>query len=279
MSISPINDIKKIRYLYYGFVLIVLVRFYDLNLLLHQFESPVLNFPDADNTFWFILYTGIPQFLVKNFTISLLFDLSLFIVPVLCLIFNRTRIFPVLFSIIFFLYFITVSNFQAHHAHNLNGILMLSILFYCTPKTFASVLYFFRYYVLFVMVSAALWKIFRGSVFHLDHMSNTFLLQHLYVLTDHPSSTYSTVIKYLMDHPILSHLIFIMGTLLEFVFLIGFFTKKYDKLLIILFCCFFIGDYAINQLPFFEFYIFLIPLLHWKEINEFYNANNKLLIA
>ena len=226
MSTNLFKDIKRIRYLYYGFVLVVFLRFYYLNLLLHQFESPVLNFPDADNTFWFFLYLGIPQFLVKNFTISFLFDLSLFLVPVLCLIFNKTRVFPFIFSALFLIYFITISNFQAHHAHNLNGILMISVLFFCKPKTVVYVFYFLRYYLLFVLVSAALWKIFRGSVFHLDHMSNTFFAQHLYSLTDHPSSTYSIIIKYFINHPLLSQSIFVIGTLLELIFVVGFLLKS-----------------------------------------------------
>jgi hypothetical protein len=268
MNINLNNDITNIRYLFYGFVIFIFCRFYYLNLLLHQFESPIINFPDADNTFWLILFLGIPQFLAKNFTISLLFDASLFILPILCIIYKKSRILPLVFFFFNLLYFISVSSFQAHHAHNLNGILILSILFCFRPNTFVPLFHFLRYYTMFVMVSAACWKIFRSSIFHLEHMSNTFFALHLNTLSDHPASTYSIFIKYLMDHPTLSQSIFILGTLIQSSFLIGFFTKKYDRLLIILFLCFFSGDYVFNELSFIEFYVFLIPLMKWKELKS-----------
>ncbi len=262
------NDITNIRYLFYGFVIFVFCRLYYLNLLLHQFESPIINFPDADNTFWLVLFLGVPQFLAKNFTISFLFDASLFIIPCLCIIYKKSRTFPLIFFILNLLYFISISSFQAHHAHNLNGVLMLSILFCFKPNTFVLLFYFLRYYTLFVLVSAACWKIFRGSIFHLEHMSNTFFAIHINSLSNHPTSTYSIFIKYLIDHPTISQTIFILGTLIQTSFLIGFFTKKYDHILMILFCCFFIGDYLFNGLPFIEFYVFLIPLMKWKELNK-----------
>jgi hypothetical protein len=271
MNIKLINDITKIRYLFYGFVLFVFCRFYYLNLLLHQFESPIINFPEADNTFWLTLYLGIPQFLAQKFTTSLILDASLFIIPCLCIIYKNSRILPLLFFILYLFYFITISNFQAHHAHNLNGILMLSILFCFKSRTFVPFFYFLRFYTLFIFVSSACWKLFRGSVFHMDHMSNTFFSIHIYSLTNQPTSPFSFFIKYLIDHAFVSQSIFIVGTLIQLSFLIGFFTKKYDRILIALFCFFFVGNYLFNRIPFIEFYVLLITLMNWKALNISFN--------
>jgi len=52
----------------------------------------------------------------------------------------------------------------------------------------------------------------------------------------------------------------IVGFLTQAAFLVGFFTRKFDQILLVLFFSFFIGNYFIMDLGFAPVYILCLPL-------------------
>jgi len=260
-------DIQLIGRAFYAFSLLVLVVAYYNHELLHQLQNPVLIFPSADNTSWLFHLAGLPQLLVAHYSISLLFDITLFSSALLSLIYLDKKVFPICFLVLLCCYFITYNSYLAHHSHSLIGLLMMSTIFCVkSEKTFAELFGLLRYYVLFIFVSAALWKIFRGSVFSADQMFEILKQQHLYQLLDYPSGNYTWFIYYLIDHKILAQLLFIIGCMLQLSFFVGFFTRRFDKVLLVLFFVFFLGDYLFMGLGFYELYILSITLLPWPAI-------------
>lgn len=262
---------KLIHYLFYGFCLLILVKTYFTHLLLSQLESPVLILPHADNTYWFFHLLQIPETLIAS-PVAMLFDITLLISPLLCITFSNKRWPTVLFSLLFLCYFITSNSFRGHHTSNLNGILLFSFIFWFKKDFwFTMGFYLMRYYLLFIMASAALWKLCRGSVFQANHMTEVLKYQQLDSFIYHPDAYFSKIIMYFIKHPDLAQGLFILATTIQLTFLIGFFTKKYDRLLLVLFFCFFLGDYFFMGLSFVETYILAITLLPWESLLTAYN--------
>jgi hypothetical protein len=118
-----------------------------------------------------------------------------------------------------------------------------------------------RYYVLFFFGSAGLWKLYGGGVFHLDQMSNVLLLQHKDLLVTSANHLYTQWIKMLITHPSLSWSLFAGATILELSFIVGFFTKRFDKLLCIFALLFIVMDKVVMNMYYIEILPLIIPLL------------------
>jgi len=260
-SLSQLKTIQSVKIIFYIFCVFVIAKAYFSNLLLHQLALPSLILPYADNTFWFFHFLGIPQYLVGSFSVSLLFDITMFVSILACLFLKKIKAFPIIFFLLFLCYFITLNSFRNHHAHNLIGVLLMSfsLCFQCS-NLFAIGFFALRYYLLFIMSSAALWKLFRGSVFNLEHMSECLKLQHISYLVNNSNNLYADFIYFLINSQFISQTIFIAGFLIQLSFILGFFTEKYDKMLLVLFFTFFIGDYLLMDLAFVELYILSVTL-------------------
>ena len=64
----------------------------------------------------------------------------------------------------------------------------------------------------------------------------------------------------LIEFPLLSYTLYLIATLLELSFLIGFFTKKYDKWLVVLAIVFVFFDQQVMRIPYWAMLISVIPL-------------------
>ncbi|HYH14185.1 MAG TPA: hypothetical protein VD794_03130, partial [Flavisolibacter sp.] len=127
---------------------------------------------------------------------------------------------------------------------------------------------FCRFLFCFMMFSAALWKIWRGNVFHFDQGSTLLLLQFKSLLFQEPSFQYNTIL-FFAQHRVLGQLLWLGMIAIELLFFWGFLTWKKDHWLLIGYLLFFIGGWFFFDLYFFENLLFtltLYPVL--KSINS-----------
>ncbi len=139
------------------------------------------------------------------------------------------------------------------------------------PKNLVLSFVALRYYCIFVLFSAFCWKWSRGSLFFPNQLSEILKRQHIDYLIDFPDAYFSQFIRYLIANPSLSNLFWYSGWVVEAVFVVGFFTRTYDKLFLGLFLAFFIMDYFIMNLCFVEFCIFALVFYPWKGIWSYYD--------
>jgi hypothetical protein len=255
--------------IFYLFALVAMGKMYLHQMFPHQLQSPVLVNPMADNTYWMFYILNIPQFLLANHMAAIIFECALVLSAVFSFINPKNVFFSRIFFILFSCFFITSNTF---HGHGWIALLVTAALF-CIKKDSSFVMGFYalRYYVIFVIFSASIWKLARGGVLIEGQMSEILKMQHLYQLAESPSSLYSHFIWLLIDSPFISQCIFVIACGTQFAFAIGFFTTKYDKALLCLFFLFFLGDWIFMGISFFEFYIFCLPLIRWPEIQHKYN--------
>lgn len=271
MSTSLQKEQTQIQQFIYLFLCFVwLFRFYQGLLLSQLHQAPFISVK-ADNVFWLYHAMQIPQFILAHPFLVFALDFTWLILAFLGIFKIHNRWLNSLLCLLVFNYFITYNSISTHHEHLLVGLLFFVPLLLVRDKSnFVLIFAGIRYYVLFILFSAWLWKLYRGSLFTPNQMSEILKHQHIDYLISYPEAYFSNFIRYLIAHPSLSNLLWYGAWFIELVFILGFFTRRFDKLLGSLFILFFIMDYLLMQLCFVEFCIFALVFYPWKGIWEHY---------
>ena len=268
---------KILGYCFFGFVLFALGFRGFASVLLHQLQQPVLFFPYVDLSYWLVFWTGIPQQLTQNYTLALCFDISLIGTAALSFLFIKKRLFPILFTLLFGIYFICYNAYGGHHTHSLAGILIMSFSFWVSSnKSFSLIWEGLRYFALFVYVDAFLWKLLRGSWWKAEQGLAVVLEDQMGNILFAPDSFYSQLNIFFITHPVLLDAAYFIAILLEGLMIIGFFTKKYDGFLFFLPLLFHTGTYFLVDVLFYELIILNLVFLPWQRILPYLKQRNTI---
>jgi hypothetical protein len=264
MSIS--TSFRRQVIMLYCIIFYALMIFKWVNgLFLYQVEPPIFN-NRFDMFTWVFMKTGIHLWLLNNPKGWILFDVAFYTAPIIFLFTairftNLSRFVAFLMLIINWTYIQCFTLYPTNSIESYTAWLLFPVLFMTSnAKTFQLLFESLRYFFLFFFASAGLWKIVQLSVFQPTHMSSVLLFQHAEYLATSPGYVYSNFIYWLIDHPAISYALYIAGTLLELIFFIGFFTKKYDRLLLLFFLAFLLFDIIIMRIHYWEVSAFLITL-------------------
>jgi hypothetical protein len=248
--------------LIYGWLLLLLLYFYFTNNLVHQWEQPVLIYPEADNTYWFLHMLNIPQAIMQNRIGSFVFDILLLASVFLFIIFPDYIIFSVISVICFWLFQIMYGSSTGHHYHHA-GFLIVPIAFiFRNQLKFYFTWELVRYWILFLLVCSGVYKFYYGGFFQQTNMS-LILRQHFV-----PSDTWrSQTVLYLIEHPKVSQLLYQFAAILQLSCIIGFFTHKFDWLLLLAILVFNLSNIYIMNIPFWDNSLMLAPFIPWGNID------------
>jgi hypothetical protein len=258
----------RARYFYLGCVAIFVLRLLSSSLF-SQLSQPVLIDPGIDTTYWLFHLLGIPHALTHSMIWSAVLDISLFLLVVIASLMPGRRMVAFLFTLLVLIYQITYSTYAAHHYHSLIGVLFLSIPFWFGPGLRFTYLWeAARYYFFFIFSSAALWKVSSGALFIHGQMSAILMSQHAQMVYDYPGTGFSHFHSYLIAHEGVAMLLLWAGFLTQLSFLGGFFTRKYDRIYLILFLLFFAMDYLVMHITSIGLLILCLVLLDWDKIEK-----------
>lgn len=259
----------------FGFALLVLYyRFISASILSAMSQPPFI-FEENEVAYKCFLISGIPQFITSGTLVPALFDVCWYALPILFLL-TTERIYAILFSTVTLIYFLTYNVATAHHYHGLAGLLIITVPFWTKKEeSFRFLWEAARYYWLYIFASAALWKIFRSSLFYIDQLPNILKSQQINLLLQHPDTFKAHVVQHLIANPSTAHLVLIVAVLLQLSFLIGFFTRKFDNYLFWLAIIFSIGNYYIMGIASFELMILNFTLMNWEKVVKI--ADNRFL--
>jgi hypothetical protein len=268
------------HWLWIGAVLIWGWRFWQ-GLLLHQlYEAPFI-FVGADNTFWLYYATQLPALVVEQYSLALGLDTAWLLLAAWGVWSThldhskpkKQQLIGLIFWLLYINYFIIYNSIATHHEHILvAGLFCFLLLIFQKIERFVLVFIGLRYYALWVLFSAALWKIGLGSWNDAEQLTEILKHQHIDYLITNPEACYSDFIYWLLAHPLLCQLLWCMGWLVELSFGIGFFTRRFDRWLGVLWVLFFVLDYGLMGLCFTEFCIFVVVFHPWREIWKHYQA-------
>lgn len=274
MSIATLHPMdtftfhKRVQFTKLFIVLFYLLAIYKwLNgMWMYQMQPQFFN-TRFDFFTWIFMQTGIHQWLLGNRTGWILLDTAFYTMPfIYWMIFRRksARAIPVA-VLMLVSNWIYVQCYALYPTNSIEGYLawlLFPFLFMSIRlKTFYFLMQGLRYFFLFFFASAALWKFYQGGIFNTQQMSGILLMQHKELLVFAPHYWYSVLIYWIVRHPLAGYGLYIAATLLELCFIIGFFTKKYDRLLLLLFVLFLVTDYFLMRIPYFEILPLCLPML------------------
>jgi hypothetical protein len=224
---------------------------------LSQLACPLFISVQADNFYWFLHLLGLPQFFLQHYWAALSLDIGILSL-LLLLIYNvYLRWAAVLYFLASLLYFVSYHSALMHHTHSLVPVLVLSMLLCVkTPANWKIWQPTARYYACGAMLAAALWKLSRGTAFDTEQLADILQNQHQDLLYTQAQRLYAQIYTYLIAHPNQAFLLWQLAFWLEFSFIIGFFSRRYDAYLAVALIVFVVADYFLMSLYFFEFGLF-----------------------
>ena len=260
------------RFIGFFLCFVWLFRAYQ-GLLLFQLHQAAFISVKADNIFWLYHAAQIPTFVLKHELFAFVLDLAWLIIAVLGLLKTQSRWLTSLLYLLVLNYLIIYNSASTHHEHILVGLLFFVPLLFIRDQTnFVLIFAGIRYYAIFTLFSAGLWKVHRSSLFTPNQMSEILKHQHIDYSISYPEAYFSHFISNLIAQPNLANLFWYGAWSIELAFILGFFTRRFDKLLGSLFILFFIMDYLLMHLCFVEFCIFALVFYPWKGIWEHYES-------
>ena len=220
---------------------------------LSQLMQPVFSDTKADRFYWLLDSMGVLNALINFMPLSVTIDAFLLLLPILMLAYPSNKYFSWLNFVSIVCYFSAYNVTATHQEHTLIGALGAAFLLcFKNSLRFSSVFSALRFYACFMMASAAFWKIGRCSLWQNGQMTNILKTQHAALITNSEASLYSSWINYLIDNPMLANTLWWGAALIELSFLIGFFSRKFDRVLFLFFWIFLLSDYLVMGLHFWE---------------------------
>ena len=260
---------RRIARVVFGLIGASLIWSFFSNTLLHQLQRPVIKFPYVDLTYWGMHWLGLPEFLTGHFAVACLFDVALFASCIGCLWEPEKRLYVWSFIVLYFIYFITFNTFGAHHTNHKIGLLLIAIPFTVTDyKSFNYLWQGLRYFLLFAWADAFLWKFFRLAWLHADQGILIMKKNVAAILYFEPNSWKADLYRWLLQHPGWVNGGYIFGVVMEAAFIVGFFTRKYDKYLFVLSILLPIGFWLIADAYFFQLMILNLTLINFHKVYE-----------
>lgn len=253
----------------FGWLLLVILYQWCANLMISQLQSPVLLRVDLDLTYWLVHLTGIGELLKSSWISAFLFDFVLTSLCLVTVIFPKRTIFPIITGVFYLVYCVLLNSYQCWHYHNLITLIVLIIPFcFRSLKTFSLLFAGLRYFVAYIYASAALWKLFRGSVFHEGQMQ--WLIEHNYVdrlaTEGYQLNFLENAMFQLSNYPTLSSIALIIGVAMEASFIVAFFTRKFDRYLIVVGVVFHLITAVLVDVSFLQLWILFVVFLPLERV-------------
>ncbi len=203
------------------------------------------------------MLSNLQHALINHKWIRVLFDVVYITLPILLtysFVKDKTIHKPIAIATAFFsfLYCLMFSTLSVVSIEVYVAWMLVPLLFYTTTtKGFYFLMHSLRIVFIIIFFSASLWKLFTAAVFNETQMSAVLLVQHTNYLASANNDFFGNIILYLIKHTGFAYTLYLGAFCIEFIFAIGFFTKKFDRYLILLFCLFLTFDYLIMGINYF----------------------------
>lgn len=235
-------------------------RYYN-GVLLHQIGVPILQHPHLDYTYWAWAHSGLSHLLLQQ-NWGIYIDLGWLLAAVGMVWFEKSTVLPMLFFCCTVVYHLTFSLYDGWMNAFFIGFLLVPLPFFTKNKRLFSLLMDgLRYYVVFIYFSSFLWKIAGGFFLNIEEGQAVIANNIDFWLFERPNTVSSAVYTYFITHKLLSYVLMCVGGASQAVFVIGFFTKKYDRILFILPFLFHFLAYYFLEVAFFEFLVLQLVFL------------------
>ncbi len=247
-----------IQRIFFGSVLLILLLNFRSHILLHQIGRNPILYQEIDPVYWLFMILKLPDLI--GLKMPFLFDAVLVGSATCSFIWPWQNKSTIVFFISYFIYFV-LYNMMAGHHYAILGILFMSFPFtFRFKENFAYALLFCRFIFCFIMFSAGMWKVTRGNLFFPDQIQVTLISENLVDLLANKSNMQMFIIKWLIQHPPIAHIFWVIMIILELFFFIGFLTLSFDFFLLACYLLFALGGWFLFNIFIYENLLFLFSL-------------------
>ncbi|HTQ63293.1 MAG TPA: hypothetical protein VMI12_00770 [Puia sp.] len=252
----------------------LLLRFIEYTTPSRLLSPPLFNL-QLDITYWVYALLGIPEIIVHNPIGAVIFDFLLFLTGIFAIIFPLNRYFVISFTLLTIIYVLTFNAFATHHSHSMAGMMVILLPFWVADNEKCFLLWQgIRYYTCYIYSISFIWKTFIGSsFFNWEQGVGTFKSNLVDYLYHNPETLLSGFYRWCIREEWFLNIGNIFIVLLEGFMMIGFFTKKYDKILFWFPIIIHVTTYFFSDVLFFELLVLDFSLLN---MNQFERMNARL---
>ncbi|RYG05995.1 MAG: hypothetical protein EOO02_02060 [Chitinophagaceae bacterium] len=256
--ITIVSDSRALlQRVFYSLVIFSFCLAFFFNILVSQIGNNPLPDQDADPVYLLFMITGAVGFMAG--WAAPYIEVLMMFCCIGSIMWPLKRMLPAAFLLLYFCYFITYNMVAGHHYTNV-GLLVMAVPFLFASHRFVAVFTLCRFFFCFMMFTAACWKIARGNLWHLDQTGMLLINTSLEALVSGDPTWRTEIVRWLVNHKTIAHLIWIFLIVLEAIFLLGFISFRWDKYLLIAYCLFFIGGWFLFDIYNFENLLFLLTL-------------------
>jgi hypothetical protein len=214
-------------------LLFVLWRFLA-GLSIASLQKPVIYEIDLDVVFWVFKTIGLFQYIVNNQILGIIFSILFIGSGFFLIVFPKKNILATCYAITYLFYSGLINFYACHATHYMAGFSIILFAFCAkTDEQFNVNWQLMRYYVCFIYIMAFTLKAFHGVLFDWE-IGLLYYKQNIAEYLYNNSENYmSKIYGWFILHPFIVNLSAKIVFLLEGFFVIGFFTKKYDALLML----------------------------------------------
>ena len=256
---SPVSAERAARLTFSILLLLLAYRWYAGRFTFELAGAPIMN-PELDNTFWAILATGIPAWIVSIEALCIVLDIMVVAMALWAYTqpFDRRPL--ISFLILFLMQTLINEAYTSQHSKTVVCIYIALLPFLFNGGIWLRLWEFARYYLGFIMVSSAFFKLMNGGLLQPDHFTYTLVYQHADILTMQAPEWQSALISWLIQHPALNHILFWILFVVQLSFAVVFFSKRFDRLLVIVLLAFCCMSYILMRIYNFDLIILAAPL-------------------
>jgi hypothetical protein len=251
---------------------LILLYFFATGSLLSQMQLPVTIYPGSDNSFWLLHILNIPQLLLQHHWAALLFDVLLTSCCIICIFVPQQRLFTWITVVgVWLLYICYCTAAGKHYAQT--GYLLVPVAFLAVKEAKFSLLWqLVRYWVCFLYVSAGIYKLYYGGFADGGTMSNIITQSNAGWLPFVQDGWQSSMVRYYAENPGFAQWFYRLAALVDLALLLGFFTKKADKWLLLGLLSFHVGNFLLLHISFVEQSLIFAPLLPWHKWANYFQS-------
>lgn len=221
---------------------------------------------EADPATWAVYMLDIPAFILTHQWLGIFADV---LIVFFLLLFARDpskNVLAIILFILLFIFYATLSGHLAHRNYQTGFFLVFIPFIFRKQQNRAFAFEAARYFLLFFYVSAACLKLWGHALTTQADFSHLISGQFTPYYLEGNTGIRTDFNLYLINHPTVAHLLYIVSFSLELVTCIGFFTKRFDKWIGIILLTFHFTNWFVMDIAPFGHIAFICLLFMSKQM-------------
>lgn len=271
-KINP-TSIQFYKSILLTFITLLIMWFWYSGLMIHHVWDSPFNYKAADPIYYLLDTLWISKLVLYNSNSALVFDGLLIVSLLASLIFPNRLIFVRFTAVLLLIYHVLLNTKMGYHAHHLFALHFALVPFWVNSKHFVPAFLLSRNLACLTYFTAGFFKLYHGAWLSMESFSAVLSNQHAAYFYFNPNTLRTIISQWIIQNPSVGLLFFGTSMLLQLSFFIGFWTKKYDKLLVMGIVVFHLMDWFLMNLGVFLSMISLVWLFLYQ-INQHKTAKS-----